>query len=103
MPSTVLRKGPNELVEALHKSPFRIFLAQFTNSLIIILLVAAVISAAIGIHQDSVEELYDAVVIMVIVILDAIRTFEPKGERGESYGDGKAGEKISRIIGEELA
>jgi UDP-N-acetylglucosamine 2-epimerase len=36
-------------------------------------------------------------------ILDAIRTFEPEGERGESYGDGKAGEKISRIIGEELA
>ncbi len=35
-------------------------------------------------------------------ILDAVRTFEPDGERGESYGDGKAGEKISRIIGEEL-
>jgi UDP-N-acetylglucosamine 2-epimerase (non-hydrolysing) len=36
-------------------------------------------------------------------ILDAVGTFQPEGERGESYGDGKAGEKISRIIGEELA
>jgi UDP-N-acetylglucosamine 2-epimerase len=35
-------------------------------------------------------------------ILDAIRDFLPEGERGESYGDGNAGEKISRIIGEEL-
>jgi UDP-N-acetylglucosamine 2-epimerase len=36
-------------------------------------------------------------------ILDAIRTFDPKGERGESYGDGNASEKISRAIGDELA
>lgn len=34
-------------------------------------------------------------------ILDAVRTFEPEGERGESYGDGKASEKISGIISEE--
>ncbi|MCK5291091.1 MAG: UDP-N-acetylglucosamine 2-epimerase [Thermoplasmata archaeon] len=34
--------------------------------------------------------------------LHAVRTFEPDGERGESYGDGRAGENISRIIGEEL-
>ncbi|MEE9116872.1 MAG: UDP-N-acetylglucosamine 2-epimerase, partial [Thermoplasmata archaeon] len=36
-------------------------------------------------------------------ILDAIRTFEPKGERRESYGDGKASEKIARVIDDELA
>jgi UDP-N-acetylglucosamine 2-epimerase len=36
-------------------------------------------------------------------ILDAIRTFEPKGERGQSYGDGNASGKISKIISEDLA
>ncbi len=36
-------------------------------------------------------------------ILDAIRTFEPKGERRESYGDGKASEKMAKIIDDELA
>ncbi|MCK4443129.1 MAG: UDP-N-acetylglucosamine 2-epimerase (non-hydrolyzing) [Thermoplasmata archaeon] len=36
-------------------------------------------------------------------ILNAIRTFEPKGERSESYGDGKASEKIAKIIDDELA
>ncbi len=75
--------GPNELVETPQKSPLRIFLAQFTNFLIIILLIAAVISAAIGIHQNSVEELYDAVVIMVIVIFNAVFGFaqEYKAEK----------------------
>ncbi|MFQ5883874.1 MAG: UDP-N-acetylglucosamine 2-epimerase, partial [Thermoplasmata archaeon] len=36
-------------------------------------------------------------------ILDAMRTFDPRGERRESYGDGKASERISEIIDEELA
>ncbi len=36
-------------------------------------------------------------------ILDAIKTFDPKGERRESYGDGKASKRISEIIDEELS
>ncbi|TET90974.1 MAG: HAD family hydrolase [Methanomassiliicoccales archaeon] len=77
------RYGPNELVEARRKSPLRIFLAQFTNFLVIILLFAAAISAAIGFHQGTVEELYDAVVIMIIVIFNAVFGFiqEYKAEK----------------------
>lgn len=36
-------------------------------------------------------------------ILDAIETFDPKGKRRESYGDGKASKRISEIIDEELS
>jgi UDP-N-acetylglucosamine 2-epimerase (non-hydrolysing) len=33
-------------------------------------------------------------------ILDAVKNFEPKGERRESYGDGKASKRICEIIDE---
>ena len=67
--------GPNELVEAPQKPALYIFLAQFTNFLIIILLVAAAISAVIGFHEGTVEGLYDAIVIMIIVIFNAVFGF----------------------------
>lgn len=67
--------GPNELVEAPQKPALYIFLAQFTSFLIIILLVAAAISAVIGFHEGTVEGLYDALVIMIIVIFNAVFGF----------------------------
>lgn len=60
--------GPNELVR-IEKSPwYQVFLRQFTNVLILILIVAAAISLAIG-------ELGDAVTILVIIVLNGILGF----------------------------
>jgi len=59
------RYGPNEIIEKKAKSDLAIFIDQFNNFLILILLVAVVISAAVG-------ESVNAAVILAIVILDAI-------------------------------
>jgi Ca2+-transporting ATPase len=53
--------GPNELAEKKKTSPFMLWLGQFKNFLIIILLVAVVLSAILG-------EVADAIVIFVIVL-----------------------------------
>jgi Ca2+-transporting ATPase len=58
------RFGPNTLREAGGTSPWRLLLSQFSSLLIIILLIAAAVSAFLG-------EGLDAVVIFAIVILSA--------------------------------
>ena len=78
------RYGPNELVETARTSPLKIFLRQFLSLMVIILIIAAIISAAIGMaKEEGMEEMYDAVVIMIIVILNAIFGFvqEYKAEK----------------------
>ncbi len=86
-PDEVLKRseeyGPNELTETRHISPIRLFLQQFTDFLVIILLIAAGISAFIGINGGHKEELYDAAVIMIIVIFNATFGFaqEYKAEK----------------------
>ncbi len=67
--------GPNELQEAKRASPLRIFFSQFLSLLVVILIVAASISAAIGFLNNSTEELIDASVIMLIVVLNAVFGF----------------------------
>ncbi|MEG2419234.1 MAG: HAD-IC family P-type ATPase, partial [Eubacterium sp.] len=57
--------GPNRMEEGKRKSPIRMFFEQFKDFLIIVLMVAAVISGFLG-------EVSDAVLIMVIVILNAV-------------------------------
>ncbi|MGA9596991.1 MAG: cation-translocating P-type ATPase [Acidimicrobiia bacterium] len=68
--------GPNELVEKDGINPLRIVLDQFTDTMVIVLIIAAVIAAAIGDGND-------AVVILVIVVLNAILGFvqEYRAER----------------------
>jgi P-type Ca2+ transporter type 2C len=68
--------GPNVLVEAGVKSPWRILAEQFTSLLIIILIVAAIVSALLG-------DLEDAIAIMAIVILNGLLGFrqEYKAEK----------------------
>jgi len=68
--------GPNELKKEKGKSPVRLFLEQFTDILIIILLVATALSMAIG-------EVYDAIVIIAIVMACAVLGFtqEYKAEK----------------------
>ncbi|MBU05622.1 MAG: ATPase [Dehalococcoidales bacterium] len=68
--------GPNELVEKHKTSPWTIFLEQFKNFLIIILLVAAILSSVLG-------EVADAIVIFVIILFAAVLGFfqEYRAER----------------------
>ena len=60
--------GPNELVQAGVKSRWRILLEQFTSILIVILIIAAIASAALGDYED-------AIAIVAIVILNALLGF----------------------------
>jgi len=60
--------GPNELQEQARRTPLAMFLSQFTDFMILVLLGAAVLAAVIG-------ELGDAMPIIAIVILNAIIGF----------------------------
>ena len=68
--------GPNELVDRGGKNPWRILWEQLTATMVIILIVAAVLSAALGDYKD-------AVVILAIVVLNALLGFtqEYRAER----------------------
>jgi Ca2+-transporting ATPase len=58
-------QGPNELVERGAKGPWRILWEQLTAAMMIVLVVAAVVSLAVG-------DLKDAIVIIIIVALNAL-------------------------------
>jgi len=68
--------GANELKEKRARSPWRMLLDQFTDFMIIVLIVAAIISGFVGGVEDT-------VVIIVIVILNAVIGFvqEYRAER----------------------
>jgi Ca2+-transporting ATPase len=68
--------GRNELEERGLRSPLAVLLAQFTEIMVLVLIVAAIVSFLIG-------ETTDAIIIMVIVILNAILGFvqEYRAER----------------------
>jgi Ca2+-transporting ATPase len=70
------RYGPNELRAEEKTSPWTVFFGQFKNALIIILLVATLLSALVG-------EIFDAALILVIVVFCAVLGFvqEYRAER----------------------
>ena len=77
--------GRNEFAEKRKTTPLQMFLAQFSNVMIIILIAAAVIAALLG-------ELLDAAAIMAIVILNAILGFV------QEYRAEKALESLKKMI-----
>ena len=74
--------GPNQLEERPGRSPLLIFLGQFTEIMVIVLLVAAAISLGLAIFGHEGDYL-DAIMIMIIVVLNAALGFtqEYKAER----------------------
>ena len=64
----LIEYGPNELQKEKRASPIKMFLEQFTDILIIILLIATALSIALG-------EIVDATVILAIVLATAILGF----------------------------
>ena len=60
--------GPNELTEGKKQTAVGLFIAQFKDLMILILLAAAIISGIVG-------DLKDTVVILVIVMINAIIGF----------------------------
>lgn len=77
--------GPNELREEKRVSPIKMFLAQFTNILMIILLIAIGLSVAIG-------EITDAIVILAIVLATAVLGFV------QEFRSGKAVEALKKMV-----
>ncbi len=62
--------GPNRLESTKLKSPYIIFFEQFKSSMVLILLVAAIISAVIGVMEG--EGLVETFVILAILVVNAI-------------------------------
>jgi Ca2+-transporting ATPase len=76
--------GPNEIKKEKRKSPLKLLLGQFTNVLMIILLIATGLSFAVG-------EATDAAIILVIVIASAALGFS------QEYRSEKAVEALKKM------
>ncbi|MDD3845649.1 MAG: cation-translocating P-type ATPase [Syntrophorhabdaceae bacterium] len=80
--------GPNELKEKKKKTALQMFLDQFKDFMIIVLMAAAVVSGCIG-------ELSDTIAIIVIVVINAIIGFV------QEYRAEKAMEALKKMAGTE--
>jgi Ca2+-transporting ATPase len=66
------RHGPNELTGDAPVPGWRKFLAQFENTLVIVLLVAMTISAALWVYERESPLPYEAIAILGVVVLNAL-------------------------------
>ncbi len=82
------RFGPNELQEAPRRTVWQMLLDQFNQFLVIILIIAAIVSAIIGWFEynrsGDITEFVDAAAIMTIVILNAILGVVQEGKAEEA-------------------
>jgi Ca2+-transporting ATPase len=83
--------GLNELKKEKGKSPIKLFLAQFTDILMIILLFAMALSIGVGLYTGSTEEIFDALIILVIIIVSAVLGFT------QEYRSEKAVEALKKM------
>jgi len=67
--------GPNKIEIEKKVSPLKLLVEQFTDFLIIILIVAALVSAALGVMEGEEEYLLDAAIIGAIVVLNGLFGF----------------------------
>jgi len=81
--------GPNELAEKKKTPPWVLFLEQFKNFLIIILLVAAVISGVLALMGEG--DIWDPILIVIIVFFAAGLGFV------QEYRSGKAMEALKQM------
>ncbi len=96
--------GPNELVQTTRIRPIRIFLEQFTDVLVIILIIAAAVSAYLGLSKGESADLYDAGLIVIIVVLNSVLGFvqEYRAERSLQALKALAAPKAHVIRGGEV-
>ncbi|MGN0806000.1 MAG: calcium-translocating P-type ATPase, PMCA-type [Candidatus Coproplasma sp.] len=104
--------GKNALVSAKKKSAAVKFLSQFSDPMIIVLLIAAVISAVLAIVRSEYAELIDSGIILIIVIINAVIGFiqESKAEnalealknKNKPYAKVLRGGQRKTILSEEL-
>ncbi len=83
--------GPNELKKEKGRSPIKLFLSQFTEVLMIILLIAMTISLGLGIYENSMDEIYGALIIFAIIIASAALGFT------QEYRSEKAVEALKKM------
>ncbi|MDD2804606.1 MAG: cation-translocating P-type ATPase [Elusimicrobiales bacterium] len=76
--------GPNALKEKEKRSPLAMFLAQFKDFMILVLIAAAVVSGAVG-------EVLDTIIILAIVFLNAVMGFS------QEYRAQKAMEALKKM------
>ena len=64
------KHGPNQLVSAPPVSPFKLLFDEFRSPLVIVLLAAALVLVAVSVLGDDSDQLVDAVLIGLIVVLN---------------------------------
>ena len=80
----LLEEGPNQLEEKNQPSAWFLFISQFKDFMILVLILAAVVSGLIG-------EMVDAIIILIIVLANAIIGFI------QEYRAGKAMQALKKM------
>ncbi|MCF2143758.1 MAG: cation-translocating P-type ATPase [Candidatus Heimdallarchaeota archaeon] len=96
--SRFLDYGPNVLIEKRKKHPILLFLGQFTDILIGLLIVAAIVSLAVNEHYawNEFGRYIESLVILAIIIMNAIIGFV------QEYQAEKSLEELKKMVSKEV-